>query len=85
MKPVRIIVRRICIHQDLIDLYENPIEHACGMKEGMVFVSRDAQKPEGMGDSAWRVMQPYVMTLACGGGDFFDGWMNRLCDFQYKT
>ena len=75
MKDVRITVKKIVCHKDLMDLYENPIEHSCDMKEGMVFVSHGAEKPEGMCDAAWYVMQKYVLTLACGGGDFFDGWM----------
>ena len=45
------------------------------MKVGLSFVSKNAEKPAGMCDSAWRVMHPYVMALACGGGNFFDGWM----------
>ena len=72
MKDVKITVMRICEHKDLIELYENPIEHACDMKVGLSFVSKNAEKPAGMCDSAWRVMHPYVMTLACGGGNFFD-------------
>ena len=75
MKDVRITVMRVCEHRDLMEKYENPIEHACGMKEGMTFVSRNAEKPEGMCDAAWYVMQKYVLTLASGVGDFFDGWM----------
>lgn len=75
MKDVRITVKRTCEHKDLMEVYENPIEHTCDMKVGMVFVSKNAERPEGMCDSAWRVMQPYVLTLACGGGNFFDGWM----------
>lgn len=77
MKDVRITVKKICLHQDLIDLYENPIEHACEMVLEQTFVSTDAQKPTGICNEAWKVMEPYVLTLACGGGDFFDGWMKN--------
>lgn len=75
MKDVRITVMRIIRHDDLISRFENPIEHACDMRQGVVFVSHDASKPEGMCDAAWRVMLPYVRELAEGGGNFFDGWM----------
>ena len=75
MKDVRITVMRIIRHDDLITRFENPVEHACDMREGAVFVSHDASKPEGMCDAAWRVMFPYVRELAEGGGNFFDGWM----------
>ena len=75
MKDVKITVMRKCEHRDLMEKYENPIEHACDMKVGMVFVSQDAKKPEGLCEPTWRVMEYYVRTLAEGGGDFFDGWM----------
>ena len=75
MKDVRITVKRITVYRDLIEQYENPIEHACDMVVGRTFISRDGQRPEGMCDSAWRAMMPYVTELANGGGDFFDGWM----------
>ncbi|MEE3477651.1 MAG: TIGR04076 family protein [Methanomethylophilus sp.] len=75
MKDVKITVMRICEHKDLIELYENPIEHACDMKVGLSFVSKNAEKPDGMCDPAWRVMKKYVSELANGKGNFFDGWM----------
>ena len=64
-------------YDDLIALYENPIEHACDLQVGQVFVANGWQKPKGMCDSAWESMSPFVMTLAHGGGDFYDGWMKN--------
>ena len=75
MKTVKITVMKMCEHRDLIELYENPLEHACDMKVGMTFTSQNAQRPEGICEPAWRIMFPYVKTLAEGGGNFFDGWM----------
>ena len=75
MKDVRITVKRITVYRDLMEEYENPIEHTCDMREGMVFVSRGAARPDGMCDSAWETMRPFVEELAAGGGDFFGGWM----------
>lgn len=77
MKRVKITVKKICCHQDLIDVYENPIEHACMMKLGQEFISEDAQMPEGMCGEAWKSMYPFVLALATGGSDFFDGWMKN--------
>jgi len=77
MKKVRITVMKKACHADLIEKYENPIEHACDMEEGQVFVSTDAKKPDGLCDSAWESMSAFVMALACGGGDFYDGWMKN--------
>ena len=77
MKDVQITVARKVHHGDLSEKYENPIEHACDLEEGLVFVSHDAQKPEGMCESVWGTLQPFVMALACGASDFYDGWMKN--------
>lgn len=77
MKRVRITVVRKACHRDLIARYENPIEHACGLCEGQVFVSVGWQKPEGLCESAWQTLSPFVMALAHGATDFYDGWMKN--------
>ena len=77
MKKVKITVKRIARYDDLIAQYENPIEHACEMKLDQVFVSIDAQKPEGFCDSAWESIFPFLKELANGGGNFYDGWMKN--------
>ena len=77
MKKVRISVVRKACYQDLIDRYENPIEHACDIQEGVVFIANGWQKPEGFCQSAWDSMSPFVLTLACGGEDIYDGWMKN--------
>ena len=75
MKKVRITVMRMARYDDLIQQYENPIEHACDMWLGQVFICEGWRKPEGMCDSAWETLSPFVMTLAHGGENFYDGWM----------
>ena len=77
MKKVKITVMRMAKYDDLIEKYENPIEHACEMQEGRIFISEGAEKPGNMCDSAWEVMLPFVSELANGGGDFYDGWMKN--------
>ena len=77
MKKVRITVKRIACYKDLIEKYENPIEHACEMKEGQVFIANGFRKPEGFCDSAWDSIAPFVKELANGGGNFYDGWMKN--------
>lgn len=64
-------------HQDLIDIYENPIEHACDMRVGQVFIADGWNKPEGFCESAWQTISPFVMTLAHGGQDIYEGWMKN--------
>ena len=65
------------LHQDLIDAYENPIEHACDVEAGQVFISENGGKPDGLCQSAWESMQYFVAELANGGGNFYDGWMKN--------
>ncbi len=77
MKKVRItVIRKVC-HQDLVEKFENPIEHACDMQEGQVFIANGWERPEGLCLSAWESMSPFVMALAHGGGNFYDGWMKN--------
>ena len=77
MKRVRITVMKKVCHSDLIEKYENPIEHACDMQEGAVFIAEGFDKPEGLCQSAWESMYPFVMALSHGAEDFYDGWMKN--------
>ena len=77
MKKCKITVMKKVLHQDLIDAYENPIEHACGVEAGQVFISENGGKPDGLCQSAWESMQYFVAELANGGGNFYDGWMKN--------
>lgn len=77
MKKCKITVMRMARYDDLMAQYENPIQHACDLRLGQVFIANGWQKPEGMCDSAWESMSPFVMTLAHGGGNFYDGWMKK--------
>ena len=75
MKRVKITVKRMACYEDLMAEYENPISHACDMHLGQTFVVEHCEKPEGMCQSAWETLLPFVRELAEGGGNFFDGWM----------
>ena len=77
MKKCKITIMRCARYDDLITKYENPIEHACDMKEGQVFIANGWEKPDGMCDSAWQSISPFVMTLAYGGEDIYNGWMKN--------
>ena len=77
MKKCRITVMRKAFYADLAEKYENPIEHTCDMQVGQVFIANGWVKPEGMCDSAWDSISAFVMTLAHGGGNFYDGWMKN--------
>ena len=67
-------VRKTC-YPDLMERYENPIEPACDVQEGTVWIANGWERPEGFCTSAWDSISAFVMTLAHGGGNFYDGWM----------
>ena len=77
MKKCRITVMRIARHTDLMLQYENPIEHACDMREGQVFIANGWRKPPGFCQSAWDTLSPFVLALSHGGSGFYDGWMKN--------
>jgi len=75
MRKVRITVMRKACYQDLMERYENPIEHACDMREGQTFIADGWKRPDGLCESAWETLSPFVMALAHGAEDLYDGWM----------
>ena len=77
MKKIKITVMRMARYEDLIAKYENPITHACDLKEGQVFIANGWKRPEGMCESAWESMSAFVMTLAHGDEDIYSGWMKN--------
>lgn len=77
MKKVKITVMRKAHYQDLIDIYENPLEHACDVNEGDVFIANGWERPDNFCVSAWDSISQFVLTLSHGGGDFYDGWMKN--------
>lgn len=77
MKKVKITVMKIACYGDLIEKYENPLEHTCDMELNQTFIANGWEKPKDFCDSAWDSISPFVMTLAHGGGDFYDGWMKN--------
>ena len=77
MKKVRITVKKIACYSDLMEQYENPMEHACDMQPGQIFIANGWSRPEGFCLSAWETVSPFVMTLAHGGENIYDGWMKN--------
>ena len=77
MKKVKITAIRKASYPDLMEKYENPIEHTCDICEGQVFISENGQRPENLCESAWDSMRGFVEALAEGGGNFYDGWMKN--------
>ena len=63
MKKCTVTVVRKACYPDLSEKYENPLEHACDLEEGQVFVSENGARPDGLCESAWGVMQPFVAAF----------------------
>ena len=77
MPKIKITVMRQTVYTDLMAQYENPIEHACDLTVGQSFVVDRMERPEGLCESAWESMAPFVKELLSGGGNFYDGWMKN--------
>ena len=77
MKKIKITAIRQARYDDLIEKYENPISHACDVTEGQIWVANGWQKPDDFCDSAWESISPFVMTLAHGGENIYNGWMKN--------
>ena len=75
MIKVRITAMKKVCHADLSEKYENPIEHACEIEEGAVFISENGEMPEGFCREAWKSVGEFAAALAYGEENFFDGWM----------
>lgn len=75
MKKVKITAIRKVTYEDLIEKYEQSKDFACKIKEGEYWISENGEKPAGLCDWAWEVMELYVRTLARGGGEFYEDWM----------
>lgn len=77
MKKVRITAIRKACYPDLMAQYENPMEHPCDVDEGRVWIANGWEKPADFCNSAWESMSAFVMTLAHGGENIYNGWMKN--------
>lgn len=59
---------------DIAEKYAAPDLGPCDYHtEGEIYYSNGWQKPEGFCDNAWKCMQEYVIALAHGAKNFYDG------------
>ena len=66
---------RITRYEDLMAVFENPMDNACDMQVGQSFVANGWEKPEGLCESAWQSMSQFVLALSCGGSGIYGNWM----------
>ncbi|WP_087361961.1 TIGR04076 family protein [Alistipes sp. An31A] len=77
MKRIRITVIRKACYRDLMERYENPLDHPCDLSVGQCFECDGLSRPEGLCESAWQSLSPFVMALAHGATGLYDGWMKN--------
>ena len=77
MKRIRITVIRKACYRDLMERYENPLDHPCDLSVGQSFECDGGSRPEGLCESAWQSLSPFVMALAHGATGLYDGWMKN--------
>ena len=77
MKKVKITAIRKVTYDDLIAKFERSKDFACKIQEGEYWISENGEKPAGLCDWAWETMELYAKTLARGGGDFYEDWMEN--------
>ena len=68
---------RITVYQDLMAQYEKTLSHACDLYQGQVFIANGWEKPEGLCQSAWDTLSPFVLALSHGAENFYEGWMKN--------
>lgn len=64
MKKIRITVMRMASYPDLSAAYENPLEHACDMQLGQVFIADGWRQPGG--DVRQRLVQHLALRDDAG-------------------
>lgn len=74
MIMIRITVKKITIYNDLINEYEKPMLNACNIKLNQVFLSDGINKPDGLCDSAWDTMKPFIDSIV-NKKPLFKDWM----------
>lgn len=77
MKDVKITVIRKTEYKDLIEKYENTVNNTCCVNEGEIYISQNANLPEGFCQSAWHDLYPFVFALSSGSNSIYDNWMKN--------
>ena len=72
---IRITALKQTIYPDLIAAYELPQERHCCVNVGQTWTLTACQRPDGMCESAWQTLSPFVRELLDGGGNFYGDWM----------
>lgn len=64
-KKIKITVMKTARYDDLIEKYENPIEHACDMREGDTFIADGWARPKACAKAPGKICRPsYLRSRA---------------------
>lgn len=77
MQAVKITAIRQSVYQDLMNQCELDMVEPCPIHMNDTFISWDMEKPEGLCNSAWIALYPYVMTIASYGHTIHGNWMKK--------
>ncbi len=72
---VKITALKQTIYHDLIAAYELPQTNPCEVRVGQTWLTDDCACPDGMCETAWQTLLPFVRRLLNGGGRFYGEWM----------
>lgn len=71
----RITAVRQSTYPDLMEKYENVLAVACPLQVGQVFLSDGLIKPDGLCDSFWETLLPFLKKWREGIEEPIQGWM----------
>ncbi len=61
-------------YKDLMEEYELPQDNPCNINVGDTFYTDGINKPEGLCDSAWETILPFIKSIL-DKKPMFDNWM----------
>ncbi len=61
-------------YKDLMEEYELPQDNPCNINVGDTFYTDGINKPEGLCDSAWETILPFIKSIL-DKKPLFDNWM----------
>ena len=74
---VKITAVRRTEYSDLQEFYELPQQDPCCVAIGQEWLAKKGQRPEGLCESAWETLRPFVEALSRGEGHFYGNWMRN--------
>ena len=71
---IKITVKKKTLYKDLMDEYELFQENPCNLKLNDIFYTDGYKKPDGLCDSAWDTLKPFIDSII-NKKPLFKNWM----------